>query len=672
MKKLVRSLAVFMMLLCTCGVLAACDKTLSSIKVAGIETNYVVGDTLNTDNAVITAVYSDKTEEVIDKSLISISNVDMTTSGEKNVVVTYKGKTATVKITVYNSLYDTYEIVGFEKPSFVVEYESNKSIKGNKESEFYDRTQKYEVGDDNAFKFLPEITALDLNDNTLTLNAYKSIVKVYKQTGDSWTELTGSDLTATVAVDTEKSTFDFTDSAIGNTYKIEVKPENYEGNAVTFEFVVVDGYNIYDTKELALISNYTKWNSFKQENDLSTDKVKSVVFQNNLKLTADDVISTFLYNANDNDTKELISSYPNIVGTLRDFEYIYERDMTENETFTISGNYFTLDYSLFPYTEKFSGNNNYDHMSHNPVFKFNSDVKSTVNIKNINVMGNSNRSETVAKSGGLMVVKLSGQGITMNAYNNIIKAANISYFSQYGATTNLDKCKAYDNFSSILYSWGKSVNTITNCDFKRCGGPLCIIAHDDAQANPDAYGVYNIDNNTNLESFVTGSEAWFNIVGASQLVAALKSSNNGINHASKKFGQNKTFIRTIGQNVQELNVLCVIMNGANPFGSTTGTVRGAFRYKGSKLDMTTEDDTMETYRTKLKAAVEKGQISAMPAILQAGNTTIFTDGTSLLKLTQSGFREIEENEAGFFTGDYISMVQNNRMGMMLGFFTEEA
>ena len=72
--------------------------TLSEIKVSGFNTNYVVGDEISLDGVTVKAIYSDNS--VIEVSYeVDSSAVVNTAAGEYQVIFSFEGKTATVKVT---------------------------------------------------------------------------------------------------------------------------------------------------------------------------------------------------------------------------------------------------------------------------------------------------------------------------------------------------------------------------------------------------------------------------------------------------------------------------------------------------------------------------------------------------------------------------------------------
>lgn len=74
---------------------------LESISLSGdYQTTFTVDDTFNYDGLIVTAFYSDSTSKVIKKNDYQVSFPDMSTSGAKEVTVTYLSKTKSYSITV--------------------------------------------------------------------------------------------------------------------------------------------------------------------------------------------------------------------------------------------------------------------------------------------------------------------------------------------------------------------------------------------------------------------------------------------------------------------------------------------------------------------------------------------------------------------------------------------
>ena len=82
------------------GEAAPATPTLTEIKVAGMNVNYIVGDTVSVEGASVTAHYSDGTYKVITGYEVDESAVNMSVAGEYQITFSFEGKTASVKITV--------------------------------------------------------------------------------------------------------------------------------------------------------------------------------------------------------------------------------------------------------------------------------------------------------------------------------------------------------------------------------------------------------------------------------------------------------------------------------------------------------------------------------------------------------------------------------------------
>lgn len=102
-------------------------KTLDKITVSGpTKTSYVIGEKLDISGLVVTAHYEDGSTKTIESGKYSLSEVDMSTTGEKTITVTYGNKTASFTITVNESAQpvektlDSISLSGAIKNSYVV------------------------------------------------------------------------------------------------------------------------------------------------------------------------------------------------------------------------------------------------------------------------------------------------------------------------------------------------------------------------------------------------------------------------------------------------------------------------------------------------------------------------------------------------------------------------
>lgn len=73
-----------------------------SLSTAGAQKTYAVGEAFSAEGVIVTAYYSDKTSKTIAISDCTVSTPDLTTEGNKTVIVSYHGKNASYSITVAN------------------------------------------------------------------------------------------------------------------------------------------------------------------------------------------------------------------------------------------------------------------------------------------------------------------------------------------------------------------------------------------------------------------------------------------------------------------------------------------------------------------------------------------------------------------------------------------
>ena len=445
-----------------------------------------------------------------------------------------------------------YILSGVDAKHEFVLFNQNKARDVAQDDGFYDHTQSFKVGDDNAFNVRPELTVLD---------------KVTLLPADSSNWDYDFTITATVdgqpagenyfsVVDARKGDVKFTEAAIGKTFTISVLPGGIEESkkasytkSVTVE--VVDGYNVYNAKELGYFDTRgkddpidaptletnkkweSKWYQFKEANGMKVDYTPAaLIFQTNIKVTTKDLPSNFFYTAAEAKTLNDDKS----AGSLIDYTFLY-MFTKENSSITIDGNYFSLNLSEIPLVMRESCETTAPGtvVSHAAAFKaiYGEDVK----FQNINMSGNARNAvdDNDRKfSGGFIFVKGAGSK-TLQAKNIIATQFYISFFGEESYNDNgyltefvLDQTKCYNNFNSFLYNWGSKMD-VRNSLFKGCGGPVTIQDHTSTKEYEKDNGmtVLGLAPTTNFvdctfENYVAGEEAWFQQFGATARVGQIK------------------------------------------------------------------------------------------------------------------------------------------------------
>lgn len=472
-------------------------------------------------------------------------------TGNATITATSKASNA-IKATCTVSVIDNVVLTGVNAKHEFVLFEQNKNVDPANDNGFYDRNQKYKVGDDNAFNVKPELTVIDK----------KTYMPV---SASSWTHdftikatLNGQEVGADYfsVVNARECDIDFTDAAVGKTFVVSVIPGGVDATSAanftrTLTVEVVDGFNVYNAKELGYFdtrpANSTddaptledgsswqnKWPEFKTANGMDPNyQPASLILQKDIKVTTADLPANFFYTAEKaaalNDSKS--------AGSLIDSTYLYER--TTDTSVLVDGNYFSLDLSEIPLVtrERCKTTEVGAVVSHAAAFKavWGEDVR----FQNINMSGNARNAVTDADKvygGGFIFMKGAGSN-SFTAYNIIATKFFITFMGEkphydysYVTAFNLNKVKCYNNYNSFLYNWGSIISS-TDTLYKSCGGPIVI----QDQTSTDEYESFNgfivhgyapTTNFTNCQliNYVAGTEAWFQQFGATTLVPQIKS-----------------------------------------------------------------------------------------------------------------------------------------------------
>lgn len=489
--------------------LVACsgNKEIVSLKIVdGLAREVEVGATPDYSKVKAQIEYNDETVKEITGAELTFSTIDTSKAGTQKLTITYEGFSITVDITVKATTPSgggddpatdpfPYSVEGATLPASLTKFLS-KSFSAN----FQDREMIYKVGDDNPFRFTLTLATWDNinNEPGETITSYVSLSKVYLVTGTTEQLLTGNDLTTYVAVNENNNTFDFTDAAVGKTFRIETRPAHGVDEAdadivaaVTKSLTVevVDAYNVYSAKELNIITNassrdLTEYgqttktqlelvNEFLHNNNITRPaSLAGIVLHGDLTVTTDDIPAGYLY------------SYTNKVGQpARDFYdhfsiFCHQLDSVD-DTFTFHGNYFTLNTGKLPCVAEagHAGNIVEDESSSTEVFNFSvkeTEYNNVVNneqlglalnydhtayhtrVENLFVSGedpNSNTEAEAAKSiRGLIAFKTHLH--VVDFYNVLVEKHTVTLIpSGDNLDVTIDKCYFFNAWNMHLFVW---------------------------------------------------------------------------------------------------------------------------------------------------------------------------------------------------------------------------
>ena len=585
MKRLSTILLTFAVAICCLAsslLLVACGSQNESIKVKNVyvksdtlDTKINIGEELDTSRIVLVLQLSNKLKYEIehDKLTIDDSAVDTSKAGEYVLKISYEEK-VTDDLSV-KDIYNQKIIVRYPADAIKVNSMSSDLLTDyttysgerpeNNHEEFKIKRNYLMVGDDNEFNFRISATGLD-DDGELVenLDLFRTIITV-KLNGQ---ELTGEDLARYVTIDDTTTTFDFTDAAIAEVtgqdangrdqydkvFHIMVEAANpadgYRLQKIETDLVVVDGYNVYNARQLSVYDNsesHSDWYApIKAAEGLTNVTPSAIVLQKDIFVTKNDVPEEFFWGNNEGD-QSIIDTVKSrtgvdITGTPKDWDGdgIYRHELTDGQHFNFYGNYFSVNAKDFPLIklEGLDADNAVvrrgemitAHMNlfYNQVYGNVTKKNTEVNFKNISFIGNSALSNDSEKSGGLLMTK--STRVNFNAKNTINQNFYIGYFmrcteselyddfAEDGTPVTgesvIEDCKAYDAYQDLLYSWGGNHIIIRNCEFINAGGPAIIADCVHKNSNkmtetPEFVSKLDIINST-IESQAVGTEPWYN------------------------------------------------------------------------------------------------------------------------------------------------------------------
>ncbi len=589
---------IFAMLLCFIPIVAfvGCDK-LSVTKqeqVGELQTTIEKGDTLDTSGIIMRYTLSDSTTFDVTADMLEFGDVDTSIIGTQKLVITYvSDEYGTVEYKIDIKIEGRAGVLGtcsnldtgikFNPNKTYLYSDDNQPV----ETSFADKEQIMVVGDDNPFDMLLEAMGYDekgdivngvyklTNNLTTTTDDYDLDIELKIKTAEGYEVATFADY---ATIDAVYSTIDFNESAIGHEFELTVSVNpakrdaeitNPEVFSTKYSFKVVDGYNVYDPRELSLYDNcHAGWAQIKADMGLTNVSTNAFVFQKDISITKDDVRADVFWTADakeyntikDKTTEEVIGTPIN-----EDHEGIYYRYMTGDSQFAIYGNYYNLSVADFPRAvgggRNFSravnidpndpDNNTYSdgYLALFYAIDVNANNSKTLGMQtttnnakqhweNIHFVGNAPESADPRCSGGLILMK--DTGVTFEGYNTVSQNCYISYFflnrenqvegsDNLRPTYTLDSVKAYNSFQTLVYLQGAEQVKIINSEFKGSAGPGFIV--DDRESHGVVTYPVHLDLiETTIVSNITGQEPWFAMYGATSMVMKIPGIDELINN----------------------------------------------------------------------------------------------------------------------------------------------
>ncbi len=619
---------------------------------------------------------------------------------EGEITATFQGVTsAAVKVTIVAEDFK-YLVAGVSDPDQLAQWKND--VYSNN---FLDGGYGYVVGSNNPFRYTLTLSLLDPT-------TYLPVTEYLGYTSKSEVLLNGVAVgTEYVTIDEENHTFQFTKAAEGKTFVIKTRPDDIPAGKVetftkTLEVTVVDAYNVHDAKELNVMTNKSVTlgnsgydqlavvNSFLANNGITRPEVvNGIVLHNNFTVTRTDLPAEYFITAENGNTY------------IWDHQSIYYHEMQSAGTFNFYGNYFTINTYNIPIvapqgTQLVGGKlaNDDNGLSSSEIFRFNvaeslwydPNFNHTNYVYNFYALGMNDNDESVSVEElvesqrhmlGVYAFKTAKAVYNFNAVN--ATRYYITAMPEYDCqTVNLNYTKFYDAWQSHINTWtrndidDKNATTlhanhvpatinINNSFVGKAGGPaiLCMNANTSDSANSQSKNIVNIDDNSEVFSYVVGNEAWFTSHGISSQAMEI----GGIDYF---FNQNGVSYKTqLGENTNGfMNMVMITMDADYIPGLNTGTpsdIDGICKIGDvTVLDMDDYDLNGDgvadiTYGNQyvFGTIVQSAQAGMFPPVFASSEGGVgYYDGSALNSLTGNNL----------YQGDYLTLYYYN-LGIVVGY-----
>ena len=534
----------------------------------------------------------------------------------------------------------TYYLSGVNQNANYAKYLSNIAIDSSRDDGFKVRTNPFRVGDDNTFKCKPILTVIDEDLNPASeANWDKPFeIKVEVKNGESYA---AADASLYEIVDAKECVIQFKEGAVGKSFRLTVVPTGVAESRIddytqVLNIDVVDGYNVYDAKEIGYIDTrktthsseempLTAWDSFKTANGMSTSlKPQNLIFQHDVVLTLNDLPAEVVYGKDDHGATH--------AGSMRDWAGVYR--LEEDRNITIYGNYFQLNFSALPLITYYDSGDSHVN-SHAMLFDV---VEGDFTVRDINITGNAKYATEDGEdkyAGGLMFAKARYHANSANANNVIARESFITFMGEDTETEKgyvdfvVNDSKFTNNYNSFLYNWGGKM-IANRSDFTKCGGPIIIQDHTDVEDGEkyesddyttiNGHAPYVEFNDCKLENYVVGTEAWFVQFGVTCLVGQIKSMSdlyyqNGLSYVvDSKEHKPALASAATSQNPSAFNFIVINKAGTNE-GATAlpacgqvviknGETTDSFNYQQPTMEDLQAYVTLNTFLAEKDAAVD--------------------------------------------------------------------
>ncbi len=628
------------------------------------------------------------------------------TVGKQTVTVSFldEKNNETASTTFQIEVYEKKAVSQFEESDEIADFKNSNATVGNKvygETGFasqFENKATYTVGDDNVFIFYPKFTVIEGGVPSLVTGGFYSKVTLSVKAGGVYTALEARILDASkpsevsyfegetlmATVNTYYGRYQFTEAAQNKEFKISVLPDDGRYtvpsgiNPVTLEAKVIDGYNVTEAWQLAVLDNtQSEWASFKTGKGLEGISPAAIILHKDIRVTAADVPSDFLLTLEKdivytNDTTSETKTIKAGTKYIRDLVLLYIR--TGGADFAFAGNFFAIDLSEFPlvpspavFGEELGYGSDFSNMTLIQ-FQYYTDPWQAepasipnITMENFSIRGNAgidkwvDEDDNLVSAGGIIFMK------AQNYTNVTVKNANVTscfipFFADLHGYLTIDGVKVYDSYQNALYIWGDRGCDVKNSYFVNAGGPMVIVQsvyHENntrvSEANLNITG-------TVIKSGLTGQEIWFDATDTTPLVTSIKTLIGKLRDAG---------IAQFMDSKGKINIVSALIADTGSGFSDLNAVVGKNDMQGTVLVENGGIDRHETDPLWSKILAHPAFAQGAPFITVgsgADAVVLYTDGNAFYDLSGTAFNPQENTThaamyQAFTTANYFTLSQ---------------
>lgn len=583
----------------------------------------------------------------------------------------------------------------------------------------------------------------------------RTVVTVEKKINDQQYELLeDASLAQYVEVNPINAQFEFKEAAEDGVFRITVEPANpdeaYEESNYKFTATVkvVDGFNVYDTTDLSVYDNLNTsanplsknadfnqhaskyaeegWKPFHDEvkaryglTDTGIANIKRIIFQADIVIDQSKaegrVREDFFWQANDdsyqaheNVSEDVVLGTPHNISQYA----LFYREIKDGETFDVIGNFFSINASKIPLMvscefetpdKGVDSKNDRGMTAYTALFRTAPKYGTTITNPNTKVsysdlayIGNGEMSPDCRVSGSILLMK--HDEINFYATNTVANNFYMTYYFAYGNPNNpndgvytIEKCSAYNSYSSLIYIFGGEQTNIIDCKLMHSGGPA-ILAQcelEDTSYDHEWYGEYRVSGeislppeinlvNSKIESRLSGQEGWFNTYpGSGALVGGIAAMGGAVEGMSEYpqsgYGfTGKTVVAdtmTDGdKQVPRVNIQCVIFGPG--IATNTKEISGTINVYKSKAEF--EAGTLTTHSLDLDNELNEHVKDVAKPLFECTETGAYRGAiTSPTSFDDDKYSSVYFDGSDEWTGDHVNMYMPQHygyMGALLGLY----